>query len=303
MGTSGFAVPSLLSLDLPAYRVVTVVTQPDRPAGRGLQLRPSPVKEAALGKGWEVFQPEKMRAPEAVDRLKTLAPDLILVAAYGQILPPVVLAAPRLACLNVHGSLLPRWRGAAPIHYAVMNGDARTGVTIMYMNEHMDEGDVLLPKETLIGADETTGALHDRLALLGAEALREALELLRDGRAPRIPQDASRATYAPSLKREHCAVKWDRPARTVADQIRGLDPWPSAETTLEGTGLKLFGATLAEGHGRPGAILSVSPEGVVVAAAEGAVRIEWLQPAGKRKMSPKEFSLGHPAFKIGAVLS
>jgi methionyl-tRNA formyltransferase len=303
MGTSDFAVPSLQALDRPTFSVVTVVTQPDRPAGRGYQLHPSPVKLAALEKGWAVFQPERMRQSEAVEHLRGLDPDLVIVAAYGQILPLAVLETPRLACLNVHASLLPRWRGAAPIHHAIMAGDSKTGVTIMYMNERMDEGDQLLEKVVTIGSEETTGQLHDRLALLGAEALQESVSLLLEGKASRRPQDAALATYAPSLQREHCRLRWSLPARRIADHIRGLDPWPSAECALEGIPLKLFGASLADGAGKPGTIISLGAEGAVVAAADGAVRVTGLQPPGKRRMGPKEFSLGHSAFKIGAVLS
>jgi methionyl-tRNA formyltransferase len=303
MGTSDFAVPSLLSLDREPFSVVGVVTQPDRPAGRGLEKRPSPVKRAALEKGWDVFQPEKMKDPVAIEYLRSLAPDFIVVAAYGQILPKSVLEIPSMACLNIHGSLLPRWRGAAPIHYAVMAGDIETGVTIMYMNEKMDEGDRLLAKSVLIGPDETTGQLHDRLALLGPEALRESLDLLLSGQAPRVPQDAAFATFAPSLKREHCKIVWSQSAFQVANRIRGLDPWPSAECLLAGVSFKLFGAVVADGHGDPGAILALGPEGATVATGEGAVRFSGIQPPGKRRMGPKEFSLGHSAFKIGAVLS
>jgi len=303
MGTSDFAVASLRSLNRAPCSVVGVITQPDRPAGRGLGLRPSPVKSFALENGWEVFQPEKMRDPTAVEHLKSLSPDLIVVASYGQILPKSVLEIPRLACLNVHGSLLPRWRGAAPIHYAVMAGDPVTGVTIMYMNEKMDEGDRLISKTTPIGSTETTGQIHDRLAVMGAEALQESLDLLMSGKAPRIPQEPSLATYAPSIRREHCKIAWDQNATTVANRIRGLDPWPSAECLFEGVSLKLFGASLAEGSGIPGTILALGPDGATVATGEGAIRFLGLQYPGKRHMGPKEFSLGHSAFKIGAVLS
>jgi methionyl-tRNA formyltransferase len=303
MGTSDFAVPSLLALDDPETKVVLVVTQPDRPAGRHLEPKPSPVKKAALERGWEVFQPEKARQPEAFDRLKSAAPDLVVVAAYGQILPKTILDLPTLACINVHASLLPRWRGAAPIHYAVMEGDAETGVTLMHVSEKLDEGDAILTRTVPIEPLETTGVLHDRLSTLGASALREAVELLRSGKAPRTPQNHSLATYAPSLKREHCRLDWKGPARKAFNKVRGLDPWPSAESVFEGMELKLFGASPAEGNGRPGEILRLEPEGVVVAACDGAVRIAEIQPPGKRRMKARDFSLGHAAFKPGAVLS
>ncbi len=303
MGTSDFAVPSLLSLDRSPYQVTCVVTQPDRPAGRGLQPRPSAVKRVAMEKGWPLFQPERMREAGAVERLRDLSPDLIVVVAYGQILPKEVLDLPRLACLNIHGSLLPRWRGAAPIHHAIMAGDRQSGVTLMHMNERMDEGDILLTRSIEIGERETTGELHDRLAALGVVALQEGLDALIAGRAIRTPQDPTLATYAPSLKREGSRVRWDRPAREVADLIRGLDPWPSAETSLGDVSLKIFGASVAEGRGAPGTLLALSKDGAVVAAGEGAVRFTVLQPPGKRRMGPLEFSLGHSAFKIGVVLS
>jgi methionyl-tRNA formyltransferase len=303
MGTSDFAVPSLAALEDPGFRVLLVVTQPDRPAGRHLEPKPSPVKKAALERGWEVFQPEKIREKGALDRLTSLAPDLVVVAAYGQILPKSLLDLPSLACVNVHASILPRWRGAAPIHYAVMAGDAETGVTVMHMSEKLDEGDAILTLNTPIGTGETTGALHDRLAVLGATALRDAVEGLRAGQAQRIPQNHSLATYAPSLKREHCRLDWTWDARRISNFIRGLDPWPSAEAAWSGIPLKLFGALSEEGKGRPGEILRLDSKGVLVAAGEGAVLVAEIQPPGKRRMKAHEFSLGHNAFRPGAVIS
>ncbi len=302
MGTSDFAVPSLQALDRPDFRVALVVTQPDRPSGRHLEPKPSPVKVAALEKGWEVFQPAKIREEGALERLRSLKPDLVVVAAYGQILPKALLDLPGLACLNVHGSILPRWRGAAPIHYAVMAGDAETGVTIMHMNEKMDEGDILLVERTPIAPADTTGVLHDRLALIGADALLRAVGSLRAGTACRTPQDGAGATYAPSLKREHCRLDWARPAKAIADKIRGLDPWPSAECRFGNIDLKCFGAVPSTESGEPGLILSLDNAGILVGAGEGAVLISEIQPPGKRRMKPRDFSLGHPDFKPGAVL-
>ena len=192
MGTSDFAVPALRALRASGETLSLVVTQPDRPAGRGLELKASPVKSAALEMGLEIFQPEKVRTPEVVEKLKSVQPDLAVVAAYGQILPIAVLNIPKLACLNIHGSILPKYRGAAPIHYAVIAGEKETGVTIMYMNEKMDEGDILLSKTTAIGPEETTGEIHDRLAVLGAEGLSEAVKLLKQTKAPRIPRKPPR---------------------------------------------------------------------------------------------------------------
>ena len=234
MGTSDFAVPALQALHSAGYSIPLVVTQPDRPAGRGLELKPSPVKKKAVELGIEVFQPEKIKAPEAVEAIRKTQPDVTAVAAYGQILPSAVLQIPKTACLNIHGSILPKYRGAAPIHYAVMAGEKETGVTIMYMNEKMDEGDMLLVKKTPIDPKETTGEVHDRLAQLGAEGLLEALKLLEQGKAPRLSQDHSKATYAPSLKRDQCKLQWPKTAAEVANQVRGLTPWPGAETSWKG---------------------------------------------------------------------
>jgi methionyl-tRNA formyltransferase len=306
MGTSDFAAPSLQALHQKHYEITLVVTQPDRPAGRGLELKASPVKKAALELGLEVYQPEKIKTQEALEKLQTIKPDIIVVAAYGQILPASVLRIPAVACLNVHGSILPRYRGAAPIHYAVMAGEKETGVTLMYMNEKMDEGDILLVRKTPIGPRETTGEVHDRLAVLGAEGLMESLELLAQGKAPREPQNHSLATYAPSIKREQCQVRWSTTAEQVVNQIRGLTPWPSAETRWNGMNLKL-GTTvirnLEPNPKKPGEILAVSKEGVLVNTGVGEVWIREIQPPGKKKMKAYDFTLGHPTFKPGECLS
>jgi len=315
MGTSDFAVPALRALAGASYPILSVVTQPDRPAGRGLELKASPVKQEALALSLPVFQPEKIKAPESVEFLRNLRPDVMVVAAYGQILPKAVLEIPRVACLNIHGSLLPKWRGAAPIHYALMNGDGETGVTIMYMNEKMDEGDILLMEKTAVGPLETTGQLHERLAQMGAQALVKALELLSDGKAGRTPQDGSQATYAPSLKREQCKIRWDRRAGQVVNQIRGLSPWPCAETQWGGKQLRVFQAEAVSGAGAtpgqvplagqvppPGQVLSIEKEGITVAALDGRVLMKEVQPPGKRRMSAYDFTLGHPDFKTGEQL-
>ena len=306
MGTSDFAVPILKALRFSSDLITLVVTQPDRPAGRGLELKASPVKTEALKLGLSVFQPEKIKEPETVEKLKALNPDLLIVAAYGQILPSSVLGIPKIACLNIHGSLLPKYRGAAPIHYAVMAGETETGVTIIYMNEKMDEGDILLSEKTTVAPDETTGQLHDRLAELGAKALLGAIELLAQGKAKRIPQEASQATYAPSLKREQCKIQWARGCAQIVNQIRGLSPWPSAETSWNGKQLKVFAAQTADGEtitGTPGKVLSIEKEGITVAALQGRVLLKEVQPPGKRRMSAYDFTLGHPDFKIGETLA
>ena len=303
MGTSDFAVPSLEALRLAGYPVALVVTQPDKPAGRGLELKASPVKEKAIELGLLLFQPEKIRMPEAVEILKKTKVDVAIVAAYGQILPSAVLQIPKMACLNIHGSILPKYRGAAPIHYAVMAGDKETGVTIMYMNEKMDEGDILLVKKTPIGPEETTGDIHDRLAKLGSQGLLEALKLLEGGKASRIPQDASKATYAPSIKREFCRLDWNSPATRIFNRVRGLSPWPGAETSWRGMEIKIHKAVLDSRKGKPGEVLEISKEGVVVAAGIEAVKLIEIQPPGKKKMSAYDFTLGHSDFKVGETLS
>ncbi len=303
MGTSDFAVPALKALPSSGYSVTLVVTQPDRPAGRGLELKASPVKKAAEELGLPLFQPEKIRTPEAVEAVKKTEPDVIVVAAYGQILPPSILQIPKLACLNIHGSILPKYRGAAPIHYAVMAGDKETGVTLMHMNEKMDEGDILLIKKTPMGPGETTGEVHDRLALLGAEGLLESLKLLAKGNAPRQVQDPSQASYAPSIKREFCKLDWNSPASRLFNRIRGLSPWPGAETSWKGMELKIYKAALDDRKGKPGEVLEVSKEGILVGAGVGSVRLKEIQPPGKRRMPAYDFTLGHPDFKAGEVLS
>ncbi len=303
MGTSDFAVPALEALRSKGYDVPLVVTQPDKPAGRGLELKASPVKKKALELGLPLFQPEKLRVPEAVEALRLTRPELAVVAAYGQILPSSVLQIPKIACLNIHGSLLPKYRGAAPIHYAVLNGETETGVTIMYMNEKMDEGDILLVKKTPIDTEETTGEVHDRLAYLGAEGLLEALRLLGEGKAPRHPQDPSQASYAPSIKREFCRLDWKSPASRVFNRVRGLSPWPGAETSWKGMELKVHKVALENRKGTPGEILEISKQGIWVAAGIDSVRLIEIQPPGKKKMGAYDFTLGHPDFKPGAILS
>jgi methionyl-tRNA formyltransferase len=303
MGTSDFAVPSLSALAGAGYPIVLAVTQPDKPAGRGLELKASPVKRRALELGLPVFQPPKIRAPEAVEEVQKSRPDVIVVAAYGQILPAAVLQAPRTACLNIHGSLLPKYRGAAPIHYAVMAGEKETGVTLMYMNEKMDEGDILLSKTTPIGPDETTGDLHDRLAVLGSEGLLESLELLAMGRAFRTPQDAARASYAPSLKREFCRLAWGWTAERIHNRIRGLSPWPGAETLWGDMELKVHRAEPSDRKGPAGEVLEVRKEGILVGAGVGSVLLTEIQPPGKKRMKAYDFTLGHPGFKAGERLS
>ncbi len=293
-GTGEIGVPSFHAL-LAEHEVVGVFTQPDKPAGRDLKLRTSPVKVAAEAAGVPVFQPARIRAPEALADLADLAPDVMIVAAYGQILPAAVLNLPRLGCLNIHASLLPRHRGASPVNAALLAGDAETGVTIMYMDEGLDTGDMLLQGRISIGVAESAGALHDRLALMAPALLLEALRLIEAGCAPRIPQDAALATYAPKLKKSDGAVNWTHRASDIDRQIRGLTPWPGAFTSLVGRSeiLKIHKASPAEGHGTPGEVISSDSRGLTVATGDGAILLEEVQLPGKKRMSAAQFALGY----------
>lgn len=307
MGTPEFACPTLEALIRAGYPVVAVVTQPDRPAGRGGKLQAPPVKRLAEAHGIPVLQPRRVRHPDVVAQLRALAPDLVVTAAFGQILSAEVLAVPRLGCLNVHASLLPRWRGAAPIHRAVMAGDTETGITIMWMDEGLDTGDILLQRAIPIGPLETAGEVHDRLAALGAELAVEAVRLVEEGRAPRIPQDHARATYAAKLTPEDERIDWRESATQVVNRIRGLNPWPVAHTTWQGQILKVW---MAEPWPEPvpaappGTVVAVvRDKGPVVACGEGAVLLTRLQPAGKRPMEAAAFLAGHrmaPGEVLGA---
>ncbi len=314
IGTGGIGVPALQSLldsggheaVSDRYEVAAVVTQPDKPAGRKMELRPSPIKELALQRGIEVFQPARIRNPEAVEKLKTFCVDVFVVMAYGQILPRAVLEIPPVACLNLHASLLPRHRGAAPIQAAILAGDAETGIAVMYMDEGLDTGDVLLEKRISIGPRETGGSLHDRLAALTPGAMLEALTLLKQGTAPRAPQDSLRATYAPKLARESGVIDWKIPAARIDRVVRAMNPWPAASTTMPGKEgraqiLKVFGAAPCDGSGAPGEVLGTGTEGMRVAAGDGAVLLQEIQPEGKRRMSARDFLAGH-AIPNGTIL-
>lgn len=297
MGTPEFAVPILERLVKAGCAPVAVVTQPDRPRGRGQQVQPPPVKEAALRLGLRVLQPGRMRDPEFLAELAALSPDVIVTAAFGRILPPEVLGAARIACLNVHPSLLPRYRGPAPVHRALMNGDERTGVTIIHMAEEVDAGDMVLHEEVAIDPAEDRGELEARLARVGGTLLLRALRLAATGELPRRPQDHAQATYAPALSREEEIIDWRQPARTVVNLVRALAPHPGAATTVRGQILKILKAEALEGPGAgaPGEVLELRPgEGFVVAAGQGAVLVREVKPAGKRAMSAAEYLNGRP---------
>jgi len=290
-GTPEFAVPSLQALLDGPDEVVGVVCQPDRPAGRGQKVQAPPVKQLAERHGIAVAQPIKLKTDELPDQLAAWRPDLAVVAAYGRILPARILELPRLGCINVHASLLPRYRGAAPIQWAVLNGDAETGVTIMRMNERMDEGEILLQRATPIGADESYGALQTRLAGIGAAALLEALAQLAAGTLVATPQDHAAATLAPMIRKEQGRIDWRQPAALIARQVRGFNPWPSAHTTLAGRLLKIHAARAESGGGEPGRVVALD-DAVRVATGDGVLAIEQLQLEGRRALSAGEFARG-----------
>ncbi len=296
-GTPAFALPSLRAVGGEGHEVVGVVTRPDRPAGRGRRLRPSPVKEFAEAEGIPVLTPERPRGDDFLEALRKLAPELSVVVAYGHILPREVLDLPPLGSINVHASLLPELRGAAPVNWAIIRGHTATGVTIMRMVEAMDAGPILLQVEEPIGEQETASELGARLAEVGAAALVEALTLLEAGVLEEREQDHDRATYAPKLDREMARVDWERPARRVKDFIRGLDAVPGAWTLLHDEPLKVFRPVVEPGPGgeaEPGTILEADPDrGLVVATGSGALRVEEVQPAGRRRMSAGDWLRGH----------
>jgi methionyl-tRNA formyltransferase len=298
-GTPAFAVPSLQALLDEGAEVVSVVTQPDKPHGRSRSvLVPPPVKELALAHDLPVLQPERPRGDLFLAHLRRLAPDLGVVVAYGHILRPEVLSVPGRGMVNVHASLLPRHRGAAPIQSAILAGDVETGVTIMQMDAGMDTGDILLARRTPIGEAETAGQLTDRLAALGAQALVEALVLMQRGELHPVPQEHARATLAPKVTREQARIRWEAGAVSVARQVRAYDPAPGAWSILGEHEVKCFGPRVVGDRGAAGAILRTEPE-LVVGTGDGAVAIAEVQPAGKRRMPAREWSRGRGAVAGG----
>ncbi|APZ44376.1 methionyl-tRNA formyltransferase [Acidihalobacter ferrooxydans] len=293
-GTPEFAVPGLQALAQAGHAVVAVYTQPDRPAGRGRKLRPSPVKEAAQGLGIEVRQPASLRTADAQAALRALGPDLMVVAAYGLILPPAVLETPRLGCVNIHASLLPRWRGAAPIQRALLAGDRETGVTIMQMDAGLDTGAMLAHRTTPITPEDTAGTVHDRLAALGAQALLDVLPGLAAGALPGVPQDAAQATYARKLTKDEAMIDWTQPAAQIARQVQAFNPWPVAETRWRGAPLKVLEARALPGavEASPGTPSQATREGIDIATGEGVLRVLRLQLAGRKAQTAAEFING-----------
>lgn len=294
MGTPEFALATLEGLLDFGLNLVGIYTQPDRPSGRGNKLTPPPVKVLAESRGLAVFQPLKLRAPEVVAELQSLAPDLIVVVAYGQILPKSVLEIPRYGCINVHASLLPAYRGAAPINKAIIDGQTETGITTMLMDVGLDTGDMLVKKALSIGPCETAGQLHDRLALLGRATMEETLRQLCAGTLHPEKQDDALSCYAPMLKKEDGRIDWGRSAAEIHNQVRGLDPWPGAYTGLDGEVLKIAETAPEAGTGGPGTVVSADSSGVRVACADGILRIGALQLPGKKRLPAGEFLRGRP---------
>jgi len=308
IGTGEIGVPTLLALLDSEHEVVAVVTQPDKPVGREQRIEPPPIKkvltrnggfQTAVGRSaagkpplLEILQPAKIKDPQTVEEIRRLTPDVIVVVAYGQILPRDVLEIPRLACLNLHASLLPRWRGAAPIQAAIAAGDCETGITVMYMDEGLDTGDILLQRSLEIPPNDTGGSLHDRLAQIAPRALLESLRLIAAGNAPRIPQDNARATYAPKLKREHGLIDWSESAEAIERKIRAYNPWPGAFMKRDRQNLKIFSASVVDLNGQPGEILR-SDKDLIVATGKGALSLAEVQLEGKRRMTAAEFLRGH----------
>ncbi|SHJ95991.1 methionyl-tRNA formyltransferase [Desulforamulus aeronauticus] len=295
MGTPDFAAASLQALIASKHQVVAVVTQPDRPKGRGKQVQAPPVKVLALQHNISVLQPATIKTEDFLQTLRELQPTCIVVVAYGKILPQAVLQLPPKGCINVHASLLPYYRGSAPIHWSVMNGERETGVTTMFMDEGMDTGDMILKKYLTIAPQDNVGLVHDRLAKLGAELLIETMDLLEQGEVPRASQDHRLATYAPMLKKEHELIHWDRAAGDIHNHVRGMDPWPGTYTLWQNKVLKIWRTELPKAreiNSLPGTVLEEAPSGILIQTGQGQILVQELQLQGSKRMEVKEFLRG-----------
>jgi methionyl-tRNA formyltransferase len=302
-GTPHFAASALEALLANNHEVVAVLTQPDRPAGRGMQLVPSPVKQLAVQHGIAVIQPLTLKSTEVQQQLAALQADVMVVAAYGLILPLPVLQMPRYGCLNIHASLLPRWRGAAPIQRAILAGDIETGITIMQMDEGLDTGAMLFKKPCMIGAHDTAQTLHDKLAILGAQAIIELLSKLDQGSLVGLAQDASKATYAAKLVKSEAELDWTQSAAQLERAVRAYNPVPVAYSSLHGTTIKVWQAKESEeGHGEPGAVLAVNKYGIQVACGQGALCLEVLQRPNGKSLPASQFVQGF-VIKVGDIFA
>ena len=299
IGTGGIGVPALQALlQSGEHQLIGVVTQPDKPIGREQRIEPSPIKKALIGTKMPILQPARIKDRQSIEQIRALLPDIIVVMAYGQILPRTILEIPSLACLNLHASLLPRHRGAAPIQASIASGDSETGITVMYMDEGLDTGDILLQHKIDILPTDTGGSLHDRLAQIAPEVLLETLKLLTQGNAPRVPQDNALATYAPKLSRENGRIDWMEPAKVVERKIRAYNPWPEAFAILTDRPghelkLKVLSAQIVDGKGRPGEALCADNRGLIVATGEKALSLQKVQLEGKSRMGAHDFVRGH----------
>jgi len=293
MGTPRFAVPPLQALVKAGYDIAGVVTRIDKPAGRGRTMAQPAVKVAALEMGLKVYQPNRVRDPDSIESLRRLAPEVIVVAAYGQILPKEILSLPKYGCINIHASLLPLYRGAAPINWAIIHGETRTGNTIMQMEEGMDTGAILLQEAILIDPKDTAGTLMEKLSALGAKLITAALPLIEAGKLTPEPQDGSKATLAPLLKKEDGLINWKLSAPEIHNQVRGLTPWPGAFAFLDETMVKILETETLQGRGEPGRILEGMQGSLGVGTGSGLLRIIRVQPAGKKPMDAADFLRGH----------
>lgn len=292
LGTPEFAVPSLLALQ-EVTDLLAVVTQPDRPKGRGRQVAPPPVAGVARARGLRVLQPLRLKTPSVLDTLATLGPDVIVTVAYGKLIPDEILALPPLGCINLHPSLLPKYRGASPIQHAIADGQTEGGVTVIYQSDELDAGDIILQRRVPIDPDDTARTLEVRLARIGAQALVEALDLLALGQAPRRPQDPSQATYVGKLTKAHGRIDWHRSAEVLANFVRAMDPWPSAYTSHRGELLKVWRASVVDASGPPGTVVEIRRgQGFVVATGSGGFLVREVQPGDRRRMTADEYARG-----------
>jgi methionyl-tRNA formyltransferase len=305
MGTPDFSVPVLKRIIEDGYEVIAVVTQPDRPVGRKKVLTPPPVKVEAINQGIPVYQPEKIREKEELVKILSLQPDLVVTAAFGQILPKELLEAPKYGCINVHASLLPELRGGAPIHYALLQGKEKTGITIMYMAEKLDAGDILTQAELPILEDDNVGTLHEKLSEIGAQLLSETLPKLLNGELTAIPQQEEQATFAPNIKRAQEKIEWGKTGEEIFNHIRGLNPWPVAYTTWKDTVIKVWQSEKVplQNSDSPGKVIDIQKEGIVVATGNNTnIKITELQPAGKKRMATAQYLQAQDVIGMGDQL-